>query len=182
MSNNIFEVEERPHERSLRDLYFVFFRHKWKAILFFLVLTPTVAIFTIISDDVYRSEAKLFVRVGRETVTLDPTATTGTIVPVSQSRESEIGTELEILKSTEIVSKVVDSVGLEPFISSSDKQPEQGLSGRLNLSKQVDVREAVLLEVMEKFEVEVQKNSWIVNLAYEEKSPELAQQEVCNFL
>lgn len=183
MSNNIFKVEERPRERSLRDLYYVFFRHKYKAILFFLALTATVAVFTFLSNDVYRSEAKLFVRVGRETVTLDPTATTGTIVPVSQSRESEMGTELEILKSTEIASKVVDSIGLEPFISSSDKQPKQGLLlSRLNLSKQVDAREAVLLDVMKKFEVEVQKNSWIVNLSYEEESPELAQQVLSKFI
>jgi capsular exopolysaccharide synthesis family protein len=141
-----------------------------------------VTAFTFISDNIYRSEAKLFVRVGRETVTLDPTATTGTIVPVSQSRESEMGTELEILKSTEIASKVVDSIGLEAFVALPKEQSKGNLLGRLALTNQINERESVMLDVMKKLQVDVQKDSWIISLAYEEKSPELAQHVLSTFI
>jgi len=182
MSDRIIEVEERPHERSLRDLYYVFFRHKWKVLLFFLAIIATVGIRTFLSDNIYSSEAKLLVRVGRETVSLDPTATTGTIIPVAQSRETAIGTELEILKSREIAEKVVDSLGLEAFVASLGGQRKQGLLKRLVLATPLSERDAVVLSVMKNLSVEIQKDSWIINLSYEAKEPKLTQQVLSKFI
>ena len=72
-------------ERSLRDLYYVLFRHRRKIFLFFAAVVVTVTVGTFMSPEIYRSEAKLLVRLGRESVSLDPTATTGQIVNVGQS-------------------------------------------------------------------------------------------------
>src|SRR5688500_7839770 len=47
-----------------------------------------VALAVQLAPKTYRSEAKLFVRVGRESVTLDPTATTGQMISVYESREN----------------------------------------------------------------------------------------------
>ena len=69
-----------------------------------------------LSTEHYLSEATLLVRLGRENVTLDPTATTGKILPVRPSHESEMSTELEILKSQDIVEKVVDTIGAETLL------------------------------------------------------------------
>jgi capsular exopolysaccharide synthesis family protein len=182
MSDRIIEVEERPHERSLRDLYYVFFRHKWKALLFFLAIIATVVVCTFLSDNIYRSEAKLLVRIGRETVTLDPTATTGTIIPVAQSRESEIGTELEIIRSQGIAEEVVDSVGLEAFISPLEGPRKQGLLERLGLTAPLSNREAAVLSVMDKLEVDIQKTSWVIGISYEAKNPQLAQKVLSTFI
>jgi capsular exopolysaccharide synthesis family protein len=182
MSDRIIEVEERPHERSLRDLYYVFFRHKWKVLLFFLAIIATVAVCTFLSDNIYRSEAKVLVRVGRETVSLDPTATTGPIIPVAHSREGEISTELEIIRSQEIAEKVVDSIGLKAFTGSSEERRVQGLLGRLVLAAPLSERDAVVLSVMKNLSVEVQKDSWIINLSYEAREPKLAQQTLSKFI
>ena len=78
--------EEITRQGSLRDLYCVLFRHKWKMVLFFLTVIITVTLGTFLAAEIYRSEAKLMVRLGRESVSLDPTATTGQIINVSQSR------------------------------------------------------------------------------------------------
>lgn len=179
MSDIANEFEEKPREKSLRDLYYTLFRHKYKMILFFIAVIAVVALGTFLSDETYRSDAKLLVRIGRETVTLDPTASTGPIIPVIQSRQSEINTELEILKSREIAERVVDSVGLETLVAGSEKSWMQRLLKRLNLAKQLNERNAVVLRVMKNLEVEFQKESWILGVAYKAESPELAQ-EVLN--
>ena len=56
----------------------------------------------------YSSEAKLFVRVGRETVTLDPTATTGQTIAIYEARETELNSALDILTSRAVHEMVVD--------------------------------------------------------------------------
>ena len=59
MADMIVEVEERPRERSVRDLYYVLFRHKWKIILFFLATIIIVGVYTFCATKIYRSEARL---------------------------------------------------------------------------------------------------------------------------
>ena len=44
MSEEVVEVEERARQVSLRDLYYVLFRHKWKMVLFFFAVTVTVPV------------------------------------------------------------------------------------------------------------------------------------------
>src|SRR3989304_8232729 len=95
-------------EKSSRDLYYVLFRHKWKVVLFFLAVMVTVTVGTLLTPKSYQSEAKIMVRLGRESVSLDPTATTGSVISVGQSRENEVKSGLGILKSKDLVEKVVD--------------------------------------------------------------------------
>ncbi|MEX2306717.1 MAG: hypothetical protein WD738_03950 [Pirellulales bacterium] len=59
----------------------------------------------------YSSEAKLFIRVGRETVALDPTATTGQTILLQKSQVDEINSALDVLGSGEVQRQVVDLVG-----------------------------------------------------------------------
>ncbi len=114
--------EERIHETSLRDLYYVLFRHKWKIILFFFAVIIAVTVGTFLCAEIYRSKAMLLVRLGRESVTLDPTAATGQIINISSSRTTEINSELEILKSRELIEKVVDSIGADEFLKRPDER------------------------------------------------------------
>ncbi len=176
MANKIVEVEERSHQGSLRDLYYIFFRHKWKMILFFLAIVVIVVVHAFCAAKIYRSEAKLLVRVGRESVALDPTVTTGTVIPIVQSRESEINTELEILKSREVAEKVVDHIGLEAFITPLEETRKQSLLERLYLTEPVSDRDSVVLKIMKNFGVEIQRDSWVISLSYEAQNPKLAQQ------
>lgn len=83
----------------------------------------------------YESEAGLLVRVGRESVTLDPTATTGQTMNLIDSRENELNSVLSMLQSRTVVEGVVDAVGVERILGSSVKRAasEPGLvsPGRL---------------------------------------------------
>src|SRR3954454_18268274 len=64
----------------------------------------------------YYSEARLFVRFGRENQ-VDPTASGGQMVALYESRESEINSLIEILKSRAIFDRVVNELGPELVLS-----------------------------------------------------------------
>src|SRR4030042_6257648 len=127
----ITSAEEKIPDKSLRDVYYILFRHKWKIILFFLFAVITATFYTLISPDIYQSQTKILVRVGRESVTLDPTATTGPVISLGQQRENEIKSDLEILNSQDLVEKVVDAMGPATFLTSADDmEGKGGASGR----------------------------------------------------
>jgi uncharacterized protein involved in exopolysaccharide biosynthesis len=185
---------------TLRDFFYVLFRHKWKIILFSLVVITTITAATLLSKEIYRSEAKLMVRLGRESVTLDPTATTGQVMHVGQSRESEINSELEILKSQELVQKVVDTIGpktllegLPPESGKADLEPGkknlkkfvdnlqqlatkfQNLLIRLGIQHPLTEREKAIVQFTKNYKVEVQKNSNILLVSYEGPGSDLSR-------
>src|SRR4051812_20100956 len=99
-----------------RDICRTLFRHKKKAISCFLLTTAAAAGVACFWPRTYRSEAKLFVHVGRETVALDPTATTGQVIPVSLSRETEVNSVLEMLRSRVMIEKLVDQLGPDTIL------------------------------------------------------------------
>ena len=192
-------------ERSLRDLYYVLFRHRRKTLLFFAAVVVTVAIGTFLSPETYRSEAKLLVRLGRESVSLDPTATTGQIVNIGQSRENEINSEMEILKSRELVEKVVDSFGAAVFLHGTGEEaiaqvPPAGAervtsrdtasavrsvaattmvpTGRQDQADNLRDREKAVLLLVKRLEIEKEKNSNVLSVSYEAKSPKRARDVV----
>jgi capsular exopolysaccharide synthesis family protein len=198
-------ANERPNETSLRDVCCVFFRHKWKMALFFFVVIVIGAIFTLIRPDYYRSEAKLLVRLGHESVTLDPTAATGMILPVSQSRENEVNSELEILKSRELIEKVVDYVGAQEILSHPESKSSAENAGvntvertrlvlRTSVSKFKNIlkkltfveplsdRDAATLEIAKNLSIENLKDSSIISISYIAESPKLAQEVVSKLI
>src|SRR4051812_49788613 len=65
---------------------------------------------TLLMPRTYYSEARLFVRFGRENQ-VDPTASGGQMVSLYESRESEINSLIEILKSRAICDRVVSELG-----------------------------------------------------------------------
>src|SRR5690349_23692289 len=109
-------ISEMPaHDRTpklgLADLVEVFLRHKKKALAFALSVVALGTLVILYAPRTYRSEARLFLQVGRESVRLDPTATTGKTIALQQSgRDNEIATAIEVLKSRAIVEKAVDQL------------------------------------------------------------------------
>lgn len=68
----------------------------------------------------YYSEARLFVRFGREN-NVDPTASGGQMISIYESRESEINSLIEILKSRPILDRVVAELGPEYILQGKEK-------------------------------------------------------------
>jgi len=139
------------------------------------------------SPRTYHSEAKLFVRVGRESVTLDPTATTGQTISVYESRENEINSVLEVLQSRIIAERVVDALSPEvilamPAPKNAETQKAAANPGRpvkhtrlFGLSDHISLREKAILRLQDAISVWNSRKSSIITLTCKYGSPELAQ-------
>ncbi|MBN2106718.1 MAG: hypothetical protein JW832_04770 [Deltaproteobacteria bacterium] len=99
---------------SLRDIYFTIFRHQ-RLIACVAGGIAAVALISVLLfvEEPYESTANILVRTGRESMAVDPTA--GANGQRMRSRDEEIRTEMEILKSREVVGTVVESFGMEYF-------------------------------------------------------------------
>jgi uncharacterized protein involved in exopolysaccharide biosynthesis/Mrp family chromosome partitioning ATPase len=207
MVNN--EAKAGISERSIQDFVYVIFRHKRKLATFSLAFLMTVTLGTLLLPSIYRSEAKLLVGLGRENVTLDPTATTGRVVDVERSRQSEINSEIEILKSRDLAGMVVDSIG--PGVLIKQDQIEDGnassssrtIGGEIRSikkkilsvftpsseaakpkgkSESLKEREEAIQDLMQNLTVAGSKESNVIALSYEGQVPKLAQEVISKYI
>jgi uncharacterized protein involved in exopolysaccharide biosynthesis/Mrp family chromosome partitioning ATPase len=95
------------------------------ALVFCTVVALTLVVIALYPRS-YSSEAKLFIQVGRETVALDPTATTGQTMVLQKSQVNEINSALDILSSGEVQRRVVEMVGSERILD----DPSRGDAGK----------------------------------------------------
>lgn len=180
---------------SPRDVCRVLFRHQRKIVAWVAgVLAVTLAL-TFYAPAKYRSECKLLVRLGRENVLLDPTiaAGTGPVTAIPPTREGEINSIVEILRSRGLHEQVVDSFGAAVILdgpaaaAAESSRAGNGLSSgaatevRASLaslgpdSTPGSERERAVERLAKELVVEPVKRSDVIHLQYEAGSPEFAQ-------
>lgn len=189
-------------ETTLRDVYRALFRHRRKAVWFFVAVMTTVTLATILWPKSYRSEGALYIRMGRENVTLDPAATIGreSVVAITDSRENEINSVVEVLGSRALAEAVVDAVG-PPVVLERDCQSAstpstagllsqaggmldhaQGLVWRcleqIGLATPLGERDRAIRRILDRLEVSPVRRSNVIRIAYDSHSPELSQDVV----
>jgi uncharacterized protein involved in exopolysaccharide biosynthesis len=151
---------------SIQTIWAAVLRHKTRALAAFLLVAGSVAVVTFLMPKTYRSEGKLFVRLGRENATLDSTAAPGQepVVAVPASRDGEINSVVEILQSHSLAEKVVDAVGVDAILGSP--------AGAADNSMRHD---QAIRRLGKDLDVAAGKKSNIIHLAYRARSPEVAQ-------
>ncbi len=177
-------MNQLPSELSLGDFWEIVFRHKAKLVLLpLLILTLAVGVI-LYFPRTYRSEAKLFLQVGRESVGIDPTATTGQTISLMQSgRDDEVKSAIEVLGSRGVLSQVVQELGADYVLRGgpeSDQQPnpitaaiKQGIGSVVNLLKKIDPvgnDEQAVIEIEEGLTIEAERNSTVLVITYDTKS------------
>lgn len=170
-----------PHsETSIRDISRVLCRHRRKAIGFFLAVMTAVTMLTILSPETYRSEGKLFVRLGRENVGLDPTATLGQgpVVAVPQFREDEINSVVEILRSRMLVEKVVDAIGPTAILGQGQTDGGDGFVEHASPFHSQSPRNQAIVKLDRNLGIEAVKKTNILVVSHEGPDPRVSQQIV----
>ena len=154
--------------------------------LFFVVTMTLVVLGIMLCPRKYISQSTLFVRVGRESVTLDPTATTGPTIQKTEPRENEITSVKDMLLSRSLFERLVDRIGADEILRETDNAPSgsdsrsllggmrAALAG-LNLADPVGARESAVIRLKDSFHVGSTKQSNVIQLTFEARSPELAQ-------
>ncbi|MEM9586591.1 MAG: GumC family protein [Planctomycetota bacterium] len=134
----------------------------------------------------YHSQAKLLLRLGRESVSLDPTiTTTGETASLYRTRDSEVNTALQAMRSRSILEQVVDQVGQEAILrgsleAGSSKGSLLGsikhrVGSWISSIDPIDDRERAVMELDDGLDIDAQRESSVIDVRYQSKSPELAQ-------
>tara|TARA_R110002073_G_scaffold32779_2_gene99011 strand:- start:24107 stop:25537 length:1431 start_codon:yes stop_codon:yes gene_type:complete len=143
---------------TLREIIDVFCNH-WKMISILVVLSMIgLAAVLFHYPDTYESEAKLFVRLGRENVGLDSTASTGQTVSLNASREADINSLIEHLESRSIIEKAFEKLSHDETFAT----PRE--------------REIAISSLAKKVTISSPRTSYVIRVSCTGETPELAQQ------
>lgn len=124
----------------------------------------------------YFSEARLFVRFGRENLMLDPTATTGQMVSIYESRESEINSLLEVLKSRAMLDRLVDSLGTDYVLRGGQPQPFVQNTSPHQVTQPSAAHRQAAMHLDKCIEIWAPRKSNIISVQCKAGSPATAQQ------
>ena len=156
------------------DLVQVFRRHVGKMFLVFALVFAAVFAYYFVAKRLYTSEARIFIRLGRETVGLDPTATTNQVIAVQDARENEVNSVQQLILSRTVAEEVVDAIGVDAILESS---PEGGILSRLNGLVPVtpdNPRDAAILKFQKRLRVQSAERSSVITMTYQGASAELS--------
>ncbi len=159
---------------SLRDVARIGFRHLWLATCTFLLVVGAALAVAFLLPETFESEGKLFLRIGRSSVTLDPTTNVGQIVSMTESRERELSSSLEILKSHELLEAVLEQLGAVAVLQQDQAFIQPVAPGASHLGDLV--WEKALIKLKKSLKYDPGKNSNVITVTCSAKSPELAQQ------
>lgn len=104
-----------PHDFLTLDDIFSALGRRWFRIVCLTCLITAVAAAGLVSiPNRYQSDALLYVRMGRGTVSLDPASTAaGQTIALMDKRQSEINSVREMLRSRIVMERAVRSVGVD---------------------------------------------------------------------
>lgn len=166
----------------LLDFSRILLRHKKKIFIVFCLTLGVLVAAAAMYPKTYSSESRLFVRLGKESVSLDPTATMNERISVTESRESEINSELEILRSRSLLEDVVSKVGADFVLSRSDvdTNPPAGpmtylKSWTARLSRPPDARDRAIDSLAHAIDISTPRKSNVIVVNYKAADPQRAQ-------
>ncbi len=182
----------RQNSFSMGSLLEMLFRRKKLALgLPILIIGMGLAI-ALFFPRTYQSQARLFLQIGRESVAIDPTAQTGQqmISLQQQGRDSEVTSAMDLMTSRQVIGKVVDNLTPEMILAGAplgEGESETNflsetigtaISSLIATIKSIDPisdREEAIIKVEKSLEVDSERDSTMINLAYSTKSPRGAQ-------
>jgi polysaccharide biosynthesis protein PslE len=188
-----------PHsENPLRAAARVLWRHKSKSICFFLIVLSLGVVAAFFMPKTYRSEGKLLLRLGRENMAIDPTATVGSssMFMVQPTRESEINSVLEVFRSRVLVEKVVDAIGPDAILAQGKQSAAAQLSSDAQVggdaadtpskgsvqNELVNQRDEAIRWLTRAIDVENVRKSNVVQVTCDAGDPRLAQELVSKLI
>ncbi|TWU59904.1 Chain length determinant protein [Rubripirellula tenax] len=176
-------------------------RHWFLSIFAFVSIMAIAVVVILFAPRAYHSEAKLLLRVGRESISVDPTVTTvGETISMQQTRANEIQSAIGVMQSRQILEQVLDQVGVDVVLSGEmkgdDDENDNGKSivptwARDAIAKAKDKvasidpvtpREAALTALSKGIGIYAATESSVVSVGYKSKSADVAQAVVDSWI
>ena len=166
-------------------------RHRFKALLAWGLVMICVVILYVIWPRQYSSEGRLYVKMDRNNQSVVPSSS-GSQVAIQDTRETEIRSVIEIIRSHAVLDAVVDDVGAKKILESglSDMMPSLSFlkspfgdsKGDMDAKeyKRLRKRELASKAILENMDVYNEKKSSVLVVTVRASSPKLAQEIVEN--
>ncbi|MCA9194402.1 MAG: hypothetical protein KDB03_21680 [Planctomycetales bacterium] len=195
-------MRSNAYERPVTffDIVSAIFKYRWRAMFTAaLVLAVSVAAILLFPKK-YESEAKMFVRLGRSSASLD-TATIGQTISIQESRETEMNSIIDMLESRALAECIVNEIGqarilkkyawaelqleatldkVAEWIPVKEVDSDQDEKPQLT-SEEIDELkefEKAVKEVQGNLKIDSPKKSTTISLAFRGRTPDLAQDVV----
>jgi uncharacterized protein involved in exopolysaccharide biosynthesis len=174
---------------NIGQQFFNILRRHQKKVLAFPTLCVVVGTAVILWwPRTYESEARLFLRMGRESVGLDPTVNTGQALSTPPTaQKDEVKSAIEVLKSPSIASAVVDRLGVDVVLgrdaASQQKttvfdilaMPLKTLKRVVRRLDPISDQEFAIDHVRRNLDAEAERESTVIVVTYSAKTPQLAK-------
>ena len=156
--------------------------HWFSGMVVFIATAGAAVLAMIFLPKSYVSEAMIFVKLGRETVSLDPTATTGSTISVLDTRDNEINSIRDMLYSRGLVEEVVDRIGPDVILGEAELSAETKERDSLEKDYLNSPRQKAIKTLTQDTYVVSSRKSSVLIVHVEAASPELAQRIVKEYL
>lgn len=133
----------------------------------------------------YESESSIYLRLGRESSGLDPTATLSEMTPIYETRAEEVNSALQVMNSRKILEAVIGVIGAETILAPERFDPHQWKTSLQNTTwSQLDpqvphtsdsFQEKAVEAVYKSVTFESERDSNVINITSTAKTPDLAQ-------
>ena len=137
----------------------------------------------------YYSDARLFVRFGR-TAVMDPTATatSGQVISLYDTRESELNSLLEVLRSRSLLERVVGALGADNILAGRAVENVPPVAPRLapatlaSTTSRDPLHQQALAKLEKSVSIAVPRKTSTIIIGCKSERPELAQQVVATLV
>lgn len=169
---------------SIEQLFESVNRHRYLGALVFLLVFGTVAAAWYLLPREYGSEGRLFVQLGRANHGTTATANNNAgAVSIQDTRETEIRSVAEIIKSETVLGQVVDTVGADDILMNSIQLPIGGGGGTIDgftagEYKALRKRERAIKKLSNDLNVFIEKKTSVISVYCTAGTPTLAQEVV----
>jgi uncharacterized protein involved in exopolysaccharide biosynthesis len=176
----------------------VLWRSRFRIVAIFCCLVALLVAGLPFVPKTYLSEAKILIRLGRESVGLDPTATVGQTLAVNESRETELNSIVDVMQSRSMVEAIVDRLGPDVVLGKAEldaKAADGGTSAsgfslgslfaaipRPRFGPGLSDREKAIVGLEKAITISLTKRSSVVSVSCKAKTPRLAQRIVAEML
>ena len=160
-------------EYSVRDFLTVLF-HRKRIILTFAVTVFVVAtLASFLMSPVYETRATILVKKSQAEVPLVPTESSQLII--SQLTEEDLNSEIEILKSRQLVEEVLEALGVDESWRKKNLVGDalRGLRQILGAAK-LSYSEELMLHLQKELEISAVRRSNVIQVSYRSTDPEWA--------
>lgn len=186
-------IELEDYLLKLRELVATIFRNKFKLLFYNLTVFAFACFVIFFWPRGYRSEAKIWLKIGRENTRIDPTAATGERISIQEAdREDEVKSVLDILGGRGVAGGIVEQLSPAVVLGDVPLNPGDGeeekaspfdaikgvLGSVLGLLKRIDPvseQEEAVQAIVENLKVGAERKSNVISIEYDAKTPELAQ-------